>query len=413
MFGNIKKSLYFAVANYFRFFARIKLWRWQPRVIVITGSNGKTTLLHLMQSQLKSLAKYSHLANSAYGIPFNILGLQRKTLTLLEWPYLFLMAPFQAFTKVPQEKIYVVEADCDRPHEGQFLASLLKPEAIIWLSVSQTHSMNFRSLDRIAFEFGYFLQYSQKLALVNGDDNLIIKQLSRSKAEIKQIHKKSLQKYQVIPSSATRFKINNKEYSFNFLLPEDTFYAIQATEILLQYLEVKEDITFKGFTLPPGRNLVLHGIKDITIIDSSYNASPASMTASLNMYKLYPADQKWAVIADMLEQGKEEKKTHQDLAKLIATSKLDKVILMGPRVTQYTLPILKEIAPRLPMESFQTPKEVLDYLQDNINGGETIFFKGARFLEGVIEHLLKDKTDVNKLCRREKVWVERRKKWGL
>ena len=413
MLSNLKKSLYFPVAFYFRLFAKIQLVLWKPKVIVIPGSNGKTTLLHLIESQLGDRAKYSHFANSTYGIPFDILGLKRETLTYFEWPLLFLLAPFKAFKAPPKQKIYVVEADCDRPNEGKFLGSLLKPEVTIWLSVSKTHSVNFRSLDDIALEFGFFLEYCQNYAIVNGDNDLIIKQLPRTKATIDKISKKNnLQKYQVL-KDATKFEINNTEYSFKFLLPEETFYAIQATNLLLNYLNAKTVNNFSDFTLPPGRSSVFTGIKNITIIDSSYNATPASMEAGLNMYKLYPAEKKWAIISDMVELGKEEAMEHRNLAKLLAASKLDKVILMGPRTLKYTLPALKEISPRLPIESFLTPKEVLDYLENNIKGGETMFFKGARFLEGIIEHLLKNKEDINKLCRREKVWQKRRQQWGL
>ena len=39
-----KKKFYFLVASYFRFFANISFRRWQPRVIAITGSVGKTTM---------------------------------------------------------------------------------------------------------------------------------------------------------------------------------------------------------------------------------------------------------------------------------------------------------------------------------------------------------------------------------
>lgn len=411
MINKIKRALYFPVAYYFRIFALIQLNIWKPRVIVITGSNGKTTLLHLIESQIGEKAKYSHFANSTYGIPFDILGLQRKTLNFLEWPYLFLLTPFKAFKNLHKQKIYVVEADCDRPKEGKFLGSLLKPEVTIWLSVSKTHSINFRSLDDIAFEFGFFLEYCKNYAIINGDNNLIIKQLSRTKASVNKIYKKNVQ-YQIL-QIGTKFKIRTSEYPFDFLLPEDTFYSIEATNLLLNYLNLEPAGSFNNFTLPPGRSSVFAGIKNTTIIDSSYNATPASMEAALNMYKLYPAQIKWAIISDMIELGKEEEIEHKRLAKLIADCKLDKVILMGPRVIEYTLPSLKEITPKLSIESFLTPKEVLDYLKNNIGGGEILFFKGARFLEGVIEYLLKNKDDISKLCRREKVWQIRRQKWGL
>ena len=71
----LKKRFYFLVASYFRFFANISFRRWRPRVIAITGSVGKTTMLNLVECILKDRAHYSHDANSAYGIAFDILGM--------------------------------------------------------------------------------------------------------------------------------------------------------------------------------------------------------------------------------------------------------------------------------------------------------------------------------------------------
>lgn len=412
MIQKFKKALYFPLATYFRFFAAIQLMIWKPKIVVITGSNGKTTLLHLIESQLGKGAKYSHHANSSFGIPFNILRLDRKDLTIWEWPKLFLLAPIQAFKLPFKEKLYIVEADCDRPFEGKFLASLLKPEITIWLTVSKTHCVNFDSLDQIAFEFGYFIQFAKNLCITAEDNKLITKQLKRTKAKKEGIRKKQLKEYRLSQNS-TYFKIDDNEFTFKFLLPEDTFYSITACQLLSKHLHLKFDPTFKNFSLPPGRSSKFTGIKNTTIIDSTYNATPASMASSLNLYRKYPAEEKWAIISDMVELGKEEKLEHEILAKQIVDSRLDKVILMGPRITKYTLPRLLQIAPKTDVENVQTPIEVLDFLKENIKGGETLLFKGSRFLEGVIEHLLKSKKDADKLCRREKVWQERRRNWGL
>ena len=94
MIKRIKQLLYFPIAYYFRFWAKIQLSLWKPKTIVVTGSSGKTTLLHLIESQIGEKAKYSHRANSSYGIPFDILGLKRETLMFYEWIYLFIAAPF-------------------------------------------------------------------------------------------------------------------------------------------------------------------------------------------------------------------------------------------------------------------------------------------------------------------------------
>ena len=429
--------LYFPIAYYFRFFAKIRLRRWKPRVIVVTGSSGKTTLLNLIGSQLKKDVRYAYKANSSYGISFDILELQRKTFLLYEWLGLFIKAPFALFKSLPKEAIYVVEVDCDRPGEGKFLATLLKPEITLWLTSSRTHSMNFdeaiqrrkfSSIEKaVAYEFGNLLAHTSKLAIVNGDSDLIDAELHRTKAQIKKVCKKDhFQKYQITPLGQTRFRIDGKDYSFNYLLPEDTFYSIKMTLELVEYLKVAPDYSFSEFTLPPGRSSVFKGTKDVTIVDSSYNANLDSMRVILDMFNKIPLPTgrqappgKWAVLGDMIEQGKSEKEEHEKLAELLLSYNFDRVILMGPRLSKYAYPKLETLSSHFSplgiqvIEKFINPSEVLEYLQANIQGGETILFKGARFLEGVVEHLLADKENVKKLCRQEKVWKIRRRQWGL
>ncbi len=497
--NKLKKILYFPLAYYFKFFAKIQLAIWKPRIIVVTGSSGKTTLLHLIESQLQNKARYSHFANSSYGIPFDILGLRRKDLTVGEWPYLFLAAPFRAFRKPPKEKLYVVEADCDRPYEGKFLASLLKPEVTLWTNVSRTHTANFDSVviarspaqrddeaisvgglphqsadwfamtqveEAIAHEFGYFLEATKDLAIVNDDSELIKKQIRRSKAKIKKVSQKNTEYHKVFKNHI-EFKINGKAYSINALLPKEASLSIQMTLLLLNYLKIKPDNSFSKFKLPPGRTSVFKGIKNNTIIDSSYNATPDGVKAILNMFGLYPSDKKWLVLGDMIELGNEEQEEHEKIADVINAMKLDKIILVGPRLLKYTYPKLKILFNRHPelvsgslnenpkfeyrnskqcqmtkiqnskrfehsdfdqakpenlfrisnfgirILPYEMPKDALDYLTDNLKGGEVVLFKGARFLEGIIQHLLIDKNDVKKLPRRERVWQIRRKQWGL
>lgn len=408
----LKKSLYFTFASYFKFFAQVQLRLWHPQVIVITGSNGKTTMLNMLESQIKDLAYYSHHANSSFGVPFNILCLDRKSLTIGEWPMLFMLAPIQAFKKLHSEKFYIVEADCDRPYEGKFLGQLLKPDIAIWLSVSKTHSINFNQPveENIAREFGNFLHYSKKLAIINSDSKLIVNQTKRTKSEIIKISENLLQNYSV-SKEGTSFKIDNNIFKFKYLLPKDSFYLIFATIELLKKLNIPFDNKFTNFVLPPGRSTVFNGIKNTTIIDSSYNSTPASSKAILSMFKNLTG-KKIAIIGDMVELGEEEQIEHQVLANIIAESNLSKVILIGPRVIKYTYPKLKTLV-NYPIETFLNPKEGLDYLKNNLSGNEVLLFKGARFLEGIIEHLLLSKEDIKKLCRREKAWQERRNKWEL
>lgn len=434
MISKLKHFLYFPVASYFRFFAGIRLKRWKPKIVVVTGSNGKTTLLHLIESQIGDRAKYSHHANSSFGIPFDILDLHRKSLLKSEWFGLFLKVPFFAFKSAPKEKLYVVEADCDRPGEGKFLGEFLKPNIVVWLSSAKTHAINFESLvgshpgggsvfdnieEAVAYEFGYFLQYAKEQVIINGDSKLIENQIKRTNAKVYEIKKQDSNLKYKVDVDGTSFTIENKTYKFKFLLPEEVFYSIISTKKLCEVLNISFDQSFKNFQMPPGRGSIFEGIKKTILVDSSYNANYSSTKAVLDTFEKISSVNKWAVIGDMLELGESTKPEHERLANLLLEKDFQKIILMGPRVGRYTYPILiqsskfKVQSDNARIKKFLGPKETLDYILANIKGEEIILFKGARFMEGIIEHLLKNKSDTNKLPRREKIWEIRRKKWGL
>lgn len=427
MKSTIKRLLYFPIARYFLFFAGLRLRRWRPTIIVVTGSNGKTTLLHLLESQLNTSARYSHRANGMYGIAFHILDLKRETLLKSEWIGLFFLTPIRAFRKPPREKFYVVEVDCDRPDEGRVVASFLAPDVVLWLSASRTHTVNFDRLilekkfdsieKAVAYEFGYLLEYCKSQAVINGDNPLILEQLKRTRANVVKIEKKVWLGDYLIHDGKTEFVIQGKKYIFPFLLPEETFYAIAMCAELLHYLKIQRGMDFANFLLPPGRSSVFQGVKGTIIIDSTYNATPASVAAILSMFQKYKAKEKWIVLSDMVELGDEEQEEHERLSELLSKVDAERILLMGPRMGKYTYPKLSQISKiktqNYILEKFLGPKEVLDYLEENLQGGETILFKGARFLEGVIEHLLQNKEDIDKLSRREDAWGNRRKEWGL
>ena len=414
MIQNIKNKLYFPFAYYFFIFAKIQLLIWKPRVICITGSSGKTTLLHLLESQISD-AHFSHHANSAYGIPFDILGLKRKSFSLFEWLLLFLNAPLKAFKKSYSQKLYVVEADCDRPGEGRFLSKLLNPSITLWLSSDTTHTANFNKnncssvKEAVAFEYGYFIEKTKNRVFANVDSQLIEKQLNRTRVEIEKVTMRDLKQFEVFEKSVV-FKTQDNLYKIPHLLPRETFYSIEMTSKLLKYLEKPLDASFKELSPPPGRSSLFRGVKNIKIIDSSYNSSFLSLKSMLNLLNMYPAKEKWVVIGDILELGEKEKEEHEKIAYLLKEFNFFKIILIGPRTQKYTYPLLKN---KDTIVTFIEPLKTLKYLEKNIKGGETILFKGARFLEGIIEHLLENKKDIDLLCRREKVWQKRREKWGL
>ena len=427
-----KKKFYFLVASYFRFFSNISFRRWRPRVIAITGSVGKTTMLNLVECTLKDRAHYSHDANSAYGIAFDILKLTGVNGSKLKWLYLFVAAPIKSLFYTHHEEFYVVEIDGERPHETEFLASWLKPEVTLWISLGLSHAVQFEqqvkdglfeNLDKaITHEFAMLPEHTQKLVIIDNDVELMnraldsIKQKGLTHAKVVKCSKKDLVKYQVMPNQ-TSFEIQSKgdseirQYLFNRPLSKDLTIQLVMLEKLAEYLNVKIDSNLSDFRLAPGRNSYFEGKNGIKIIDSSYNAHLISVKSILEMFKSMKVEHKWLVIGDIVDQGSIEGQEHAKLAAEIIKVNPEKVILIGRRTKKYTAPLLKEsgIIPYLTND----PKEALGYLEKHLNGSETILFKGSQYLEWIIEKLLKNPEDAKKLPRREKAAIKRRQKRGL
>ena len=416
----LKIALYFTVARYFSFFARIRLRRWKPRVVIITGSNGKTTALHLTAWQLGSAAKYSFRANSAFGIPFDILGLKRTNYSLFEWPALFLMAPFYALKGPHPEKLYIVEVDGDRPGDGDFFGPLLRPEVCVWLSSARTHSMLFeKSVERgefpsvdeaIAHGFGRFLAHTSKLAIINADNPRILEHATNAGVPLHGIREQDVLTAYRVSTSGSEFTISGISYRLPYILPKEILYGIASAVKIAGYFGMQPTNDPAGLTMPPGRSSLFRGVKNTTLLDSSYNADAESVAAIVRMAELLDGD-KWMVLGDLIEQGKLEQEEHERLARILATCDFRRIVLVGPRTQMYVKPILE--AAGKTVASFISPRDALDYIVSELSGGEILIFKGARFLEGIIEHLLLDKADAAHLCRREAVWVARRKKFGI
>ena len=427
-----KKKFYFIVASYFRFFANFAFRRWHPRVIAITGSVGKTTMLNLVECTLGDKAHYSHDANSAYGIAFDMVNLRGVTGSKLRWFYLFLAVPLKSLFYKHQEEFYVVEIDGERPHEAEFLASWLKPEVTLWISLGLSHAVQFEqqvkdglfsSLDKaITHEFAMLPQYTQKLVIIDGEVDLMnraldsIKQKNLTKATVIKCSKDAVKTYKVEPNH-TSFLLQgtadsvSHEYEFNRPMSKDIAIQLTMLETLVNYLKVKPRYDFSNLKLAPGRNSYFDGKNGLKIIDSSYNAHLISVKSILEMYKAMHVPHKWLVIGDIVDQGSIEGQEHAKLADEIIKVKPEQVILIGRRTKKYTAPILKEAG--LNIYTTLDPREALKFLEQNLTGQETLLFKGSQYLEWLIEKLLKNPEEAKYLPRREKAAIKRRQKRGL
>lgn len=418
--SRFKKRFYFVAAGYFRFFANFALRRWRPRVIAITGSAGKTTMLHMVEFELGDRAHYSHDANSAFGIAFDLLGMDGIRGSKWRWVKLFVQAPIRALYYKRSGEFYVAEIDSERPHEAEFIASWLKPEVTLWVSLGLSHAIQFEqavaagkfaSLDEaIAHEFATIPKNTQKLVYIDGDDEHMMKAVEGIKAKVVALRRSDLKRYNVYPTR-TDFIFDSATFHFSEPQPRDIAIQLLMLEKLMAYLELPLRTDLSGMPMPPGRCSFFAGKRGLKIIDSSYNAHMISMQSILEMVKALHAGHKWLVIGDIVEQGSIEEQEHTRLADLIAEANPEMVILVGRRTKQWTAPRLKELG--VDTRTTLDPHKALKFIKDHTSGDEVLIFKGSQYLEWIIEQLLENPEDAARLPRREKAAVKRRENRGL
>lgn len=453
----MKKLLTNIFLCYLRAAAKIQLFKIRPKIIAITGSVGKTSLMNACQAVLKDhfKVKTSIKANSETGIPLSLFGLEPKNYSWQDWLRLSFLIPIKLLTNWQKYDWYIAELGIDdplTPKNMEYLLKFIHPQISIFLNVAPVHTQQFEKiipknkkfksakekqdflLKAIAKEKGRIITSldKDKIAIVNFDDKLVLEQAEKSKAKIYLFGKKvqdslyfhpldlsqrlTIQDCQTsLKGSCFKYQYKKDKFKirFNYLLPE--YYGFTFGPVIMVGLilglnlkQIKKSLT-KNFVLPSSRMNLFKGIKKTTIIDSSYNASRVSTIGALDLLKkLKTRSEKIFVFGDMRELGGQAEMEHKIVAKKIAEA-ADKAILIGPLTREYIFPITSI---KIPTWHFENSWQAADWLKNNLKGQEIILVKGSQntiFTEIIVESLLADKKDIKKLCRRGRFWDKQRK----
>ena len=143
--------------------------------------------------------------------------------------------------------------------------------------------------------------------------------------------------------------------------------------------------TFHGFK---GRQQIHAGAR-YTILDDSYNASPASMKASLDVFKtLKPDSRHVAVLADMKELGDKVMEYHHEVGVHTAGTGVNFVITLGEAC--HALAEGVRSVSDIPVVEFTDKDEMVSYLEANLADGDCVLFKGSNSmgLSAVAAHFI-------------------------
>jgi UDP-N-acetylmuramoyl-tripeptide--D-alanyl-D-alanine ligase len=145
-----------------------------------------------------------------------------------------------------------------------------------------------------------------------------------------------------------------------------------------------------------GRLQWVDGIDGIRIINDSYNASPASVKAGIDVLTLWK-EKAWLVLGDMAELGEDSAAIHAEMGEYAKQAGIANLLAIG-KDCRYAVDVFKQGAVKQSAHWFQQQSELLKYINDNKQPGQIFLVKGSRSsgMDKVVTALsLKSENSVN------------------
>lgn len=310
--------------------------RGAAHIAAVTGSVGKTStkdaLAHVLSAQGRTAATIGNL-NNQWGLPLSM-------------------------ARMPADSDYgIFELGMNHPGELTPLSQLLKPDLAIITTVESVHLEFFTSEEAIAdAKAEIFAGLDAAGAALLNADNRHFERLRRHALDggvgrVLSFGERPGVDYRLVDwyidggRNRVEAEIDGRRVSFLTGAP-GRHWAMIGVTVLGAAAQLGADIdraaeSLAGIQAPKGRGtqhqVVLPRGGSFTLIDESYNASPASMRAAfavLGAMDPGPGGRRIAVLGDMLELGDDSGDLHAGLAADLEAQGVDVVYACGPSMTR-------------------------------------------------------------------------------
>ncbi|MBU2028881.1 UDP-N-acetylmuramoyl-tripeptide--D-alanyl-D-alanine ligase [Patescibacteria group bacterium] len=428
-----EKSFSFLVLiKLLRFLALRILQKYQPQVIGITGSIGKTSAKEAVAwvlAEKLTLRKNDKNYNNETGLLLTIIGAKSGGRSLRGWLKAFAYGLWIIVFPVRYPKILILEMGADRPGDIEYLTSFVQCQIGVVTEVAQSHMEFFGSLENIAKEKEELVRSlgDKGLAILNADNPLVLAMAENLKSAVVTFgfsEKADLRATDIAFNYSEKEEIQGLSFKLNFrgtsipvrlnniLAKHQIYSALIATavaeELGMNLVEISAYLA--DFFLPPGRLNLMAGIKKTFIIDDTYNASPDSCMAALEVLREIKADRKIAVLGDMLELGAETEKSHRQIGRKIAEIKADLIFFLGTRIQFAAEELKKHNFNPANIFHFENHADLGRKLQAEMREGDLVLIKGSQAMrmEKIVEEIMADPQDAEKLlCRQDPEWKKK------
>lgn len=438
----MKKLFKKIIIGILTFEAKVALKRFNPKIVAVTGSVGKTSTkdaIYTIFSKLTLARKSEKSFNSEIGVPLTILGLKNA------WnnPFLWLINIIHGFLICLLPKTYknfpdwlILEVGADHPGDIENLTKWLHPDIAVINKIGSlpVHVEFFGSTEKVIKEKAFLAKALKKggTLVSYADDEQVMKIAENishpknlvtfgfsEKSDVLASHYSIVYKKindLLIPSGIS-FKVNFGPNSVPVIIEgalgkSHTYPMLAAVAVTIA---VKFNIASVGEVLrehktPPGRMRIINGLKNSIIIDDTYNSSPAALLEALNTLREIDAPgRKIAVLGDMLELGSYSFDAHHNAGKE-ASKVCDILCVVGVQGRIIAEGALEEGMDENKIFEYDDSKEAGNELQNIIQKGDIILIKGSQGIrmEKIVENIMNEPERAEELLvRQDKEWKKK------
>ncbi|MFT6113553.1 MAG: UDP-N-acetylmuramoyl-tripeptide--D-alanyl-D-alanine ligase [Oleispira sp.] len=360
---------------------KASLWNRQKftgPLIAITGSAGKTSVKsmtsHMMQLLGDCWATPGNF-NNHIGAPLTLLGLE------------------------PQHKVAVIELGASAEGEIAYTSQFAKPDVVIITNVSSAHLEGFGSIETIMRTKGEIIDSlsADGCAVLNADDvfytDWVLRALPRSVLSfgIKN-YADVMAKNIMCNEHGSHFDVVYQPQGLQtqtvvceipLLGQHNVLNALSAIAVGLTLGLELDRIVAQLKTLPMvnGRLQWVEGEGGIRILNDSYNASPASVKAAIDVLALWK-EKAWLVLGDMAELGDDSAAIHAEIGEYAQQKGIAHFVATGTACRYAVEAFMKALATENAASRnaywFEQQSELLKYINENKQPSQVFLVKGSR-----------------------------------
>jgi alanine racemase len=359
-------------------YARYILAAHEMEVVGITGSVGKTSTKEAIAAVLAEARPtfYSQGSyNGRFGLPIALGRLEEH------------------------HRLAVLEMACDGLDEIRHLADMTRPRVGVVTAVGHSHLEYFGTPEAIAREKGRLVEAlpADGLAVLNRDDPRVRAMAARTVARVvtygldpvADVWGENVR----VSSEGTTLDVHAGDDVVSLgisLLGAHHAYTVLAAAAVGREYGLDWGAIARGLRSVrpmPGRTRLLPGAKGSLLLDDSYNASPASALAALDLLRDLPAKRRIVVLGDMVQLGAYAVDGHRLVGRRVAEA-ADVLVTKGELARIAADEALAAGMAGERVHVTYTSDDAAHALQGLVQSGDLALFKGSA--EARLEHVVRE-----------------------